>query len=271
MHIETTEKALSPGSLLMLHNGVKIPVFGFGTYQLPAGKEAVDAVSHALKTGYRLIDTAEIYGNEAEVGEAVRTSGIPRDELFITTKLWNSNHGYHETHQACEKSLTAMGLEYLDRYLIHWPDGGKICETWNAMNELVESGKCRAAGVSNFSIGDLEVLLEKSDKIPVVNQIEINPFTYPHELMNFCTGHGMALEAYSPLAQASNLQNPTLQQIAKGYDKTPAQIMLRWILQQEVIAIPKSSHAQRIEENANIFDFALTEDEMNKLGTLSSS
>ena len=254
----------------MLNNGVNIPVFGFGTYQLSSGKETIEAVSHALKVGYRLIDTAEFYGNEAEVGEAVRTSGISREELFITSKLWNSSHGYDEALRACERSRKTMGLEYLDLYLIHWPHGGKILETWSAMNELVQSGKCRAVGVSNFSIGDLEPLIEQSDKLPSVNQIEINPFTYPQELMNFCTGHGIALEAYSPLAQASDLQNSTVTEVAKRYRKSPAQVMLRWIVQQEVIAIPKSSHLERIEENAGIFDFALTEEELNQLGDLSS-
>lgn len=269
MHIETTDKALSLGTRVMLHNGVKIPVFGFGTYQLSRGKESLDAVSHALKTGYRLIDTAEVYGNEAEVGEAVRKSGIAREEVFITSKLWNSNHGYDETFRACEHSLKTMGMEYLDLYLIHWPNEGKNIETWKAMNELVDSGKCRAVGVSNFSIGDLEPLIEKSDKLPTVNQIEINPFTYPQELMNFCTGHGIALEAYSPLAQASDLRNPTITQIADRYGKSPAQVMLRWVVQQEVIAIPKSGHVERIEENADIFDFTLTDEEMILLAELS--
>ncbi len=248
-----------------LNNGVEMPIFGLGTFQMRSGKETQQAILSALKAGYRLIDTAQMYGNEEDVGIALRKSGIPREEVFITTKLWNSEHGYQKALDACEESLGKLGLSYVDLYLIHWPVQKLRNETWKAMQTLLENGKCRAIGVSNYMIRHLEDLLANSETVPAVNQVEFSPYLYLKDLLEFCRSHKIQLEAYSPLTKAHKLNDPKLAAIAKRYSKTPAQILIRWVLQKEVVVIPKSSHKERILENADVFDFEISPEDMTLL------
>jgi diketogulonate reductase-like aldo/keto reductase len=252
-----------------LNNGVEIPLLGLGVYQSPPGRITQEVVTFALKVGYRLIDTASLYGNERDVGRAVRESGIQRDEIFVTTKLWNSDHGYESTIRAFQKSLGLLGLDYVDLYLIHWPVPDVRKESWRAMELLQSKGMCRAIGVSNYTIRHLEEVLRKSTVAPAVNQVEFNPFLYQKELLHFCTGEGIQLEAYSPLTRGVRLDHPTISAIAKGYSRTPAQIMIRWSLQRGLVVIPKSIRKDRISENSQVFDFEISADDMNDLDSLS--
>lgn len=254
-----------------LNNGVEMPIFGLGTFQMRSGKETEQAVLYALEAGYRLIDTAQMYGNEEDVGEALRKSGISREEVFITTKLWNSEHGYQKALNACEESLEKLGLPYVDLYLIHWPVQGLRNETWKAMQTLLEKKKCRAIGVSNYMIRHLEELLANSDKIPAVNQVEFSPYLYQKELLDFCRSHKIQLEAYSPLTKGHKLSDPQLVMIAEKYSKSPAQILIRWVLQKDMVVIPKSSNKERILENADVFDFEISPDYMSLLDSLNQS
>jgi len=248
-----------------LNNGVQMPIFGLGTWQTRKGKETQEAVLQALNVGYRLIDTASMYGNEKDVGEALRKSGLPREEVFITTKLWNSDHGYDKALAAFEESRKKLGLDYVDLYLIHWPVEGLRSESWRAMEKLLGEGKCRAIGISNYMTWHLEELLSHSSTTPAVNQVEFHPYLYLKELLDFCQSHDIQLESYSPLTKGVKLDDPKLVDIAKKYSKTPAQILIRWVLQHGVIVIPKSSHKERIEENAHVFDFTISEEDMNAL------
>ena len=247
-----------------LNNGVEMPIFGLGTYQARKG-EAREAVLHAMKVGYRLIDTASMYGNEEDVGEAIKQSGLPREEIFITTKLWNSDHGYERAITAFEESRKKLGLDYVDLYLIHWPVEGIRSETWKAMEKLLEEGKCRAIGVSNYMTWHLEELLSHSSTIPAVNQAEFSPYLYLRDLLEFCQSHDIQLESYSPLTKGVKLDDPKLAAIASKYSKTPAQLLIRWVLQHGVVVIPKSSRKERIEENAAVFDFTISPEDMNAL------
>lgn len=248
-----------------LNAGIRMPRIGFGTWELNPGEESVHAVQTALETGYRLIDTAMIYRNEADVGKAIARSGIPREEIFVTTKLWNTDHGYAQALEAFELSRQLLGMSCVDLYLIHWPAEGDIPETWRAMQELQESGKVRAIGVSNFGVDDLKELLEYADIPPAVNQIRMNVFDIPRETATFCAENGILVEAYSPLNKAKGLDDPVLTEIAAAHQRTPAQIMLRWVLQHQAIAIPRSHNPERIRENFAIDDFALSELEMVRL------
>jgi diketogulonate reductase-like aldo/keto reductase len=248
-----------------LNNGIEMPLLGFGTYQIGSGQKAQNAVLHALEAGYRLIDTASMYGNEREVGEALRISGIPRQEVFITTKLWNSDHGYEAAIAAFERSLKELGLSYLDLYLIHWPVQDLRIETWKALETILTSGRCRAIGVSNYLIRHLEELLDRSDIVPAVNQAEFSPYLYQRDLVEFCHAHHIQLEAYSPLTKGRQLGDPELSEIAARYFKSPAQILIRWALQKGLVVIPKSSNKNRISENAQVFDFAISVEDMNAL------
>lgn len=259
---------LVPHSTVKLNNGVEIPRLGLGVYQSPPGKTTQDAVRHALECGYRLVDTARIYGNEGDVGMAVRESGLARDQVFVTTKLWNSDHGYGPTIRACEESLRRLGLSYLDLYLIHWPVPGARKETWKAMAKLLKDGECRAIGVSNYTIRHLEELLANSDVIPAVNQVEFHPFLYQRELLEYCQRHEIQLEAYSPLTRGERLNHPTVLDVAKRHGRAPAQVLIRWSLQHSVVAIPKSVRKERILENSRVFDFILTPDDMKVLDSL---
>lgn len=254
-----------------LHNGVKMPYFGLGVYKVEDGNEVIQTVKTALEVGYRAIDTAALYNNEEGVGQAIKESGIPREDLFITTKVWNTDQGYDNTLKAFDTSMKKLGLDYLDLYLIHWPGKDKYVETWHALEKLYKDGRVRAIGVSNFHIHHLQTLMEQSDEKPVINQVELHPYLSQKELITFCQNEGIAVEAWSPLGRGRLLNDPTLVEIGKKYGKTAAQVTLRWHLQNEVIVIPKSVTPSRIKENAEIFDFELTEEEMKKIDSLNKN
>ena len=259
---------LSLESRVTLNDGVKMPVLGLGVWQTASGKETRDAVATALQAGYRLIDTAKLYGNERDVGIAVRESGIPRDEIFVTTKLWNDDHGYESALRAFDRSRKELGLEAVDLYLIHWPVPGKRDESWKALLKLKEQGVARSVGVSNYTIRHLEELLSWSPRPPSVNQVEFHPFLFQKDLLKFCEGKKIQLEAYSPLARGRRLKHPTIVELAANYGKTPAQIMIRWSLQHGLVVIPKSSRPERILENAAVFDFEIRAADMKRLDAL---
>jgi diketogulonate reductase-like aldo/keto reductase len=250
-----------------LNNGVKMPRMGLGVWQVDEGREVEQSVLAALRAGYRSIDTAAAYGNEVGVGKAIRESGIPRGELFVTTKLWNAHHGYDSTLRAHEASLKKLGLDYVDLYLIHWPVKGKYLETWRAFETLYKEGRIRAIGVSNFHIHHLEDVLEKFPTVPAVDQIELHPLLAQKELREFCAKRGIQVEAWSPLMQG-RLNIPVLADIAKKHGKSPAQVVLRWDLQSGIVTIPKSVHEARIIANADVFDFELSADEMAAIDAL---
>jgi len=252
-----------------LNNGIEIPQLGFGVFQVP-DPETAAAVTSALEAGYRSIDTAAIYGNEAGVGQALAASGIARDELFVTTKLWNADQGYDATLKAFDASLAKLGLDFVDLYLIHWPTPARDLyrESWRAIEKLAGEGRVRAAGVSNFQPAHLRRLLDDSSLVPAVNQIELHPGLQQRELRRLHAELGIATEAWSPLAQGAVLGEPALTSIAERYGKSPAQVVLRWHLQLGNVVIPKSVTPSRIRENADVFDFALTEDEMTAIAGL---
>jgi diketogulonate reductase-like aldo/keto reductase len=257
--------SLTIGSRIMLNNGVEMPVFGLGTFKSARGKETRDAVIHALRTGYRLLDTAAVYGNEEDVGEGIAQSSVSRRDIFVTTKLWNDDHGYDKTLTAFQRSLKRLNLKYIDLYLIHWPEGKLRNESWKAMEKLLSDGSCRAIGVSNFMVWHLRELLEKTDVVPAVNQVEFSPYLYQKELLEFCNDNGIRMEAYSPLTKGQKLNDPRLVEISTKYSRTPAQLLLRWALQKDMIVIPKSVRRQRIIENAGIFDFEIDDHDMTML------
>lgn len=258
-----------------LHNGVKMPWFGLGVFKVDEGPELVNAVKTAIKHGYRSIDTAAIYENEAGVGtgirEGMKEAGISREDLFVTSKVWNADLGYESTIKAYETSLNKLGLEYLDLYLIHWPVEGKYKEAWRALEDLYKEGRVKAIGVSNFQIHHLEDLMEDADIKPMVNQVEYHPRLTQKELQAFCQEQGIQLEAWSPLMQGQLLDNEVLQEIGKKYNKTVAQVILRWDLQNGVVTIPKSTKEHRIVENASIFDFELTKEDMELIDSLNQN
>ena len=247
---------------------MEIPVLGLGVYQTPSGTTTQNAVRTALGFGYRHFDTARIYGNESDVGQAIRDSGISREEVFVTTKLWNSDQGYDSAIRACEASLKRLGLDFLDLYLIHFPATGVRHESWRAMKKLLETGKCRAVGVSNYTIRHLEELLERSDLVPAINQVEFNPFLYQKQLLDYCNSKKIQIEAYSPLTRGERLKHPKVARIANEHFKSPAQVLIRWSLQHGLVAIPKSTKEQRIGENSQVFDFHLSAKHMAELDSL---
>ncbi|WP_449619584.1 aldo/keto reductase [Robertmurraya sp. Marseille-Q9965] len=253
-----------------LHNGVKMPWFGLGVFKVKEGSEVVESVKAAIKNGYKSIDTAAIYQNEEGVGQGIRESGIAREELFVTSKVWNSDQGYESTLQAFETSLHKLGLDYLDLYLIHWPgqDKERFKATWKALEKLYKDGRVRAIGVSNFHVHHLEELLEDAEIKPMVNQVEYHPHLAQKELKSFCKKEGIQLEAWSPLKQGELLNDSTINEIAQKYGKSAAQVILRWDLQNEVVTIPKSIKEHRIIENADIFDFELSNEDMEKIDGL---
>ena len=262
---------LSIRSTVELNNGVHMPVLGLGVYQSPPGRITRNAVCSALGAGYRHFDTARIYGNESDVAQAIRDSGISREEIFITTKLWNADQGFDTTLRACEASIRRMGVDHLDLYLIHFPVSQVRNESWKAMKTLLMNGKCRAVGVSNFTIRHLDELLEKTDQVPAVNQVEFHPFLYQKKLLEYCRGKKIQVEAYSPLARAEKLEHPTLGSIAAKYSKSPAQLMIRWSLQHGLVVIPKSVREERIRENSRVFDFNISEEDMHVIDSLDES
>ncbi|WHX41713.1 aldo/keto reductase [Mesobacillus sp. AQ2] len=251
-----------------LHNGVKMPWFGLGVFKVKEGSEVVESVKAALKNGYKSIDTAAVYKNEEGVGQALKEAGVAREELFITTKVWNSEQGYESTLQAFETSLEKLGLDYLDLYLIHWPVAGKYKETWKALEKLYKDGRVRAIGVSNFHVHHLKDLMADAEIKPMVNQVEYHPHLAQTELLEFCKAEGIQMEAWSPLKQGELLSEPTIVEIAEKHGKSPAQIILRWDLQNGVVTIPKSIKEHRIIENADIFDFELYTEDMDRLNSL---
>ena len=251
-----------------LNNAVMIPCLGLGVYQSPPGQTTQRAVEYALKIGYRHIDTARIYNNESDVGTALRQSGIKREDVFITTKLWNSDHGYDKALRACDESLRRLGLKYLDLYLIHWPVPEIRNESWQALTQLLRDGKCRSIGVSNYTIQHLTELFDKSEIAPMVNQVEFSPFLYQKQLLDYCEKNKIQVEAYSPLTQGEKLNHQKIQQIAKRHDKTPAQVLIRWSLQHNLVTIPKSVREERIKENSQVFDYNLTTEDMRILDSL---
>jgi len=260
MHTSITDKK-------NLNSGHGIPYLGFGTYQL-RNHAAKEAILNALESGYRHIDTAAAYGNEKETGEALKESRIPRNEVFITTKLWNEDQGYKTTFDAFERSLDRLDLDYIDLYLIHWPVGGKRLQSWKAMEEIMHSGRCKSIGVCNFTERHLTELLKNCEIIPAVNQVEFNPFLFQEELLNYCNNQGISLEAYTPLSRGQKLDHPVIKEMSGRYHKTPAQIMIRWGIEHDLIVIPKSAHKKRIIENADVFDFSIVPQDMLKLNTL---
>jgi diketogulonate reductase-like aldo/keto reductase len=253
-----------------LNNGVKMPWLGLGVYKAKDGEEVEQAIHYALKAGYRLIDTAAFYQNEAGVGRAIAKADVAREDLFVTTKVWNSDQGYESTLQAFETSRKKLGLEYVDLYLIHWPVKGKYKETWKALQKLYKEGFVRAIGVSNFQVHHLEDILQDSDVVPAVNQVEYHPLLTQKEVHNFCKANNIQLEAWSPLMRG-NLDNDVLKELSDKYGKTPAQIVIRWDLQNGVVTIPKSVRESRIIENANVFDFELNAEDMAKIDALNKN
>ncbi|KIP20945.1 MULTISPECIES: aldo/keto reductase [Anoxybacillus] len=255
-----------------LHNGVRMPWLGLGVYKVQEGDEVIRSVRTALEVGYRHIDTAAFYENEEGVGRAIRESAIRREEVFVTTKVWNSDQGYESTLKAFHTSLKKLGFDYIDLYLVHWPVKEKYKETYKALEKLYKDGFVRAIGVSNFQIHHLEHILADCEIKPMVNQVEFHPRLTQKELLAFCKQHQIQLEAWSPLMRGGELLNePTLVDIAQKYGKTPAQVILCWDLQHEVVTIPKSVTPQRIAQNANIFDFTLTKEEMDAIDALNEN
>lgn len=261
---------LTLSSTLTLNNGHSIPMLGFGVYRVSGGRDGVEIIRHAIQTGYRHIDTAKMYENEKAVGQAVKESGVPREELFITTKLWLDDHGYEETLRAFEKSRKLLDLDYIDLYLSHWPVEGKRVSTWKAMETLLVDGRLRSAGVSNYMVRHLQEILDSCTVMPAVNQIELHPFNYRYrsEVVTFCRDHNILVEAYSPLTKGQRLDDPVLNRVAKKCGKSPAQILIRWALQHGLVVLPKSARPRRVTENAAVCDFSLTTEQMNTLDDL---
>lgn len=259
---------LSIDSTVKLNNDVEMPQLGFGTWKLE-GKEVLKPLTWALEKGFRHIDTASLYGNEKYVGKAIKISEIPREDIFITSKVWDTDQGYEKTQKALDKSLEKLNLDYLDLYLIHWPREQRN-ETWRALEKIYQEGKARAIGVANFWTHHLEELLNKFDVAPTVNQVELHPFVYNEdkELINLCRKNKIQVEAYSPLVHGKKLNFTKLKTIADKYNKSTAQLLIRWSLQHGFVCIPKSGNKKHIKENANVFDFEISEEDMNEIDSI---
>lgn len=250
-----------------LANGIEMPRLGLGVWRVEE-TDATNSVKWAIENGYHLIDTAAVYKNEKGVGEGIRQSGIKREELFVTTKLWNADQGYDSALKAFDDSLERLGLDYVDLYLIHWPVEGKFNDSWRAMEEIYESGRAKAIGVSNFHQHHIEKLMTTAKIKPMVDQIELHPTFTQEPLREYLAQEGIAVEAWSPLGQGKILENPTLVEIGKKHNKSAAQIIIRWHLQSDIIVIPKSVHEERIKENFDVFDFELSSDEIKQIDGL---
>lgn len=254
-----------------LYNGVNMPYFGLGVFQLNEGSEVINAVQLALDAGYRHIDTASLYGNEKGVGEAIRKSSIDRKDVFVTSKVWNSDQGYDRTLRAFDTSMKKFGFDYLDLYLVHWPVKGKYKETWKALEHLYKQGRVKAIGISNFLKHHIEDLLQSAEIIPMVNQMEFHPYLVQQELIDYCNQNKIQYEAWSPLGQGRILSDKTINELAAKYGKSSAQIILRWDLQKGVVTIPKSIKKERIISNSQIFDFELSQEDMVLIDSLDKS
>ncbi|MEO1052753.1 MAG: aldo/keto reductase [Bacteroidota bacterium] len=262
------EKLMEQTQTVMLNNGLEMPQIGLGVLKAQDGTEVENAVLTALENGYRLIDTAAVYGNEAGVGQAIAKSEVPREDIFLTTKVWNKDQGYESTLEAFDRSLELLGTDYVDLYLIHWPVKGKYKETWAALEKLYKEGKAKAIGVSNFQVHHLEDLMATAEITPMVNQVEMHPHLQQNELLEFSQTHGIQLEAWRPIMMGQVTLIPEIREIAKKYDKSPVQVTLRWLVQKGVVVIPKSVTESRIVDNADIFDFALTAQEMASINSV---
>jgi diketogulonate reductase-like aldo/keto reductase len=255
-------------STVTLSNKTAMPRFGLGTFLSPVGKVTQDAVRWALETGYRHIDTARIYDNEKDVGQGIIESGVPRGDIFVTTKVWNDDQGYESTLKAFDESLKRLKMDYVDLYLIHWPVSGLRNDTWKALVKLQKSSTARAIGVSNFMIRHLEELLAQTNVVPAVNQIETSPFIQRRPLVEYCQKNGIVVESYSTMSRGQRMNDERLVSLGKKYGKTAPQIMLRWALQNEMVIIPKSVHKERIVENTNIFDFEISAADMTAIKSM---
>ena len=253
---------------MVLNDGHKIPVVGLGTWKSEPGEATYKAVLDSINAGYRHIDTARAYDNETDVGRAVKDSDIARENLFITTKLWNKDQGYDTAIEACEKSLARLSCDYIDLYLIHWPLKGKRNDSWKAFIELQLRGLCRSIGVSNFTIEHLIELEDKFGIIPAANQVEFHPYHYQKELLEYCNSKNIVIEAYSPLVHAKRMDEPRLVSISEEMGKTPAQILIRWAMQRGMVVLPKSVNQGRIVENFSVFDFEISDSLMKRLDDL---
>lgn len=259
---------------ITLNNGVQIPQIGLGVWKAAEGGEVENAVRVALEAGYRLIDTAAVYGNEVGVGQGIKASGVPREEIFVTTKLWNAHHAYDEALHAFEESLSKLDCEYIDLYLIHWPlpMEGKFTEAWQALEQLYGDKRVRAIGVSNFTPAHLDTLMQSAEIVPAVNQIELHPLLTQNEIRDYCAPRGIAIESYSPIMRGGEiLENPIVADLATQHGKTSAQIVLRWHVQNGFIVIPKSVHRERIQENIDLFDFELSTAEMQQIDGMNAN
>lgn len=254
-----------------LSNGISIPRLGLGVFRSGSGDGTRNAVHWALEAGYRHIDTAAVYKNELEVGQAVRQSGLTRDEIFLTTKLWRDDFGYDSALRAFDSSLEALGLDRIDLYLMHWPSPETRVATWKALVAIQKSGRCGAIGVSNFNASHISELIEETGVTPAVNQIELHPFLQQRALVRYCTKHSIAVEAWAPLTKAQRLDDPVLEQIGHEVSRTVAQILIRWSLQRGFIPLPKSSNKSRIQENGAVFDFELSVEQMSRIDALDAN
>jgi diketogulonate reductase-like aldo/keto reductase len=253
-----------------LNHGGPMPLFGLGTFRSPRGEATREAVGHALELGYRLIDTAAMYGNEADVGAAIGASDVPRHEIFVATKLQPKEHGFDRALRAFDRSLDRLALDYVDLYLIHWPGGGAREETWRALERILRDGRARAIGVSNYMTSHVDEVLESGEVVPAVNQIELHPFNYGsrQEIVRLCRARGIVVQGYSPLAKTARLDDRTLEAVASAHGRTTAQVSIRWALQHGLVTIPKSTSPDRIRENADVFDFHLSDAEMRSIDAL---
>ncbi len=273
---------LNHESTITLKNGVVLPVVGFGTYKLNEGDEAEHSIKSALEAGYRMIDTASVYKNEPSVARAITSYGLLREEVFITTKLWNADQGYENTLKAINESLKNLNVSFVDLYLVHWPTADadlkinnkmidKRQETWRAMEEIYKSGQARAIGVSNFTVEHLKEMEKYANVMPMVNQVEFHPFLYQKELLEYCRLHGIVVEAYAPLTQGNKLTDERITTIAKKHSKSASQVLLRWSLQHGMVPLPRSAKSDHIIENIQIFDFELDMEDMNTLDSLNEN
>lgn len=256
--------------IIQLNDTKEMPLLGLGTYKITDENELKQGILEAFSCGYHLIDTASFYKNEEGIGKALKALSIPRSELFLTTKLWNTAQRIENIEDSFYRSLERLGLDYLDLYLIHWPVPGCYCNTWRVFEKLQAAGVIKSIGVSNFSVHDLELLKQSSDIIPAVNQIEIHPLFQNPELISYCQSNGIALQAYAPLARGAYINSPLMIEIGNRHQKTPAQIGLRWLVQQNISVLPKAGDKNHLEENSKIFDFSLTPEEMSAISAMNT-